>query len=303
MNKWLKRALIGAGAFTLIASTGFFIVSAQASGRLERRFETHHHQLTLPAEPDPAAVARGKHLVHARYGCAGCHGEDLSGGVMLDEAPIGKLLGPNLTRGKGSRVEGYDPEDWDRAVRHGVKKDGRPSLMPSEDFFQMSDEELTDIILYARSLPPINAESPPSQMGPVGKVLIVTGQFPLAAERQNPEQRHAPAPPAMSDTRAFGEHLTATCTGCHRPNLAGGPMPFGPPDWPAAANLTQHEQGFRDASFEDFDRALTQGIGKDGRKLQKPMSEVVAGTKNMLPSERQALWTYLRSLPPMKTGT
>ena len=113
---------------------------------------------------------------------------------------------------------------------------------------------------------------------------------------------HASRPPETADSSEFGEHLAATCTACHRGNLAGGPMPFGPPDWPKAANLTGHATGLRDWSYEDFERALTQGLSKDGRALREPMSGVVAGTKAMLPTERKALWTYLRSVAAHATN-
>jgi hypothetical protein len=50
------------------------------------------------------AIARGKHLVEARYVCVECHGADFGGGTMIDDPLIGRLLGPNLTTGQGSRT-------------------------------------------------------------------------------------------------------------------------------------------------------------------------------------------------------
>ena len=92
------------------------------------------------------ATARGKHLVEARYACLECHGADFAGGTMIDAPPIGKLLGRNLTQGKGSVTTKYTIADWDRIVRHGIKPDGTPAVMPSVDFFGMSDRELSDIL-------------------------------------------------------------------------------------------------------------------------------------------------------------
>src|SRR5262249_50288968 len=48
---------------------------------------------------DPAAVARGKHLVEALAACASadCHGPDLGGGKVIDVGPIGTFAAPNLT--------------------------------------------------------------------------------------------------------------------------------------------------------------------------------------------------------------
>lgn len=303
MNKWLKRGAIGLGGVVALALGLYGVVAAKASSRLSQKFETHRIDLPLPSASDAAAVERGRHLVEARYGCNACHGPNLGGGVMIDEPPIGRVLGPNLTYGKGGKISGYSMADWDRIVRHGVKPDGTPALMPSEDYFKMSDAELSDIVAFTLSLPPVEGEVAAPSLGPVGKVLLVVGKLPISAERQ-PKEAHAAAPPSTSDSVEFGAHLAATCVGCHRQDMSGGRMAFGPPDWPAAANLTPHASGLGGWSYEDFERALSEGVSKDGRKLREPMSHVVPGTKAMSVTERKALWTYLRSLKaaPMSEG-
>jgi mono/diheme cytochrome c family protein len=297
VNQWLKRIGIGVGGGVVVGLALFGAASAKASARLGRHYETHRVSLALPAPNDSAAIERGRHLVTARYGCAVCHGQNLGGGVMLDDPAIGSLLGPNITSGRGSRAANYGMVDWDRIVRHGVKPDGTPATMPSEDFFKMSDAELSDIVAYVRSVPAVDAEVAPPELGPVGKVLIALGKFPISAEHQ-PTAPHPTAPPPSADSAEFGAHLIATCTTCHGQNLAGGKMSFGPPDWPAAANLTQHPSGLGAWSYEDFDKALTLGVSKDGHKLRPPMTDVVQGTRAMDPTERKAIWTYLRSIAP-----
>lgn len=301
MNRLLKRIGVGLGGVVLLGLGAFGVASAKANARLAQHFDTHRSELSLPPAGDAEAIERGRHLVTARYGCAACHGANLAGGVMLEDPAIGSLRGPNLTLGRGSRTRSYGMVDWDCSVRHGVKPDGKPSVMPSEDFFQMSDAELSDIVAYARSLPPIDGSVPPPSFGPVGKVLLALGKLPLSAEHQ-PQGAHASAPPAVTDSVAFGQHLVATCVTCHRQNLAGGPMAFGPPSWPAAANLTPHASGLGGWSFDDFDQALTRGVSKDGRKLQPPMSEVVRGTQAMSPAERRAIWSYLQTVGAAATN-
>lgn len=301
MNKLLKR--FGLGAFGLVA-TGlalFGAASVKAGMRLGKHYDTHRIDLPLPTASDTAAIERGRHLVTARYGCAACHGQNLGGGVMIDDPAIGTVRGPNLTRGQGSRTAAFTMADWDRIVRHGVKPDGTPAVMPSEDFFKMSDAELSDIVAYVRAAAPVDAAVPPPSFGPVGKVLLALGKLPISAERQ-PQQPHPSTPPEATDSAAFGEHLVATCVACHGQNLTGGPMAFGPPDWPAAANLTPDPSGLGAWSYDDFERALTLGVSKDGRKLRPPMADVVLGTKAMNPTERKAIWTYLRSVTAASTS-
>jgi cytochrome c5 len=337
MLKFLKVLGVLLGALVVLFAVAFVVSSARASQRLSSKFETHRVELPVPfplsaseinalraeraaaasGEPDAdpladadlgahahaLAIARGKHLVEARYGCNACHGDNMGGGDMMNEPVIAVIRGPNITSGRGGVVAGYTASDWDRIVRHGVLRDGSQATMPSEDFFAMADHELSDIIAYIRSRPPVDNQVPPASFGPIGKVLLALGKYPLSAERvQDHKRAHLIEPPTAADTPEFGAHLSATCLGCHRANLAGGPMQFGPPDWPPAANLTAHASGLASWSFEDFDKSLTDGVSRDGRPLRDPMTHVIPGTRAMSLTERKAIWTYLQSLPALPTN-
>ncbi|MBI2372597.1 MAG: cytochrome c [Deltaproteobacteria bacterium] len=245
------------------------------------------------------AIERGRHLVEARYGCTVCHGGNFAGGTMVDDGAIGTIKGPNITTGKGGVTAKYTAADWDRIVRHGIKPDGTPALMPSEDFFRMSDRELSDVIAFVSSAKPVDAVVPAPTLGPIGKVLMATGKFPISAENHLDHKKpHVAEAPEPAETKEFGEHLAAICTGCHNANLAGGKMAFGPPDWPEAANLTQHETGLKGWTYEDFEKVLTTGVKKDGTKLRAPMSEMMPYAQKMTAIEKKALWVYLGSLAP-----
>ena len=119
------------GGLVLVALAGFALASMKASAKLSQHFESHRIDLPEPAAL-PEAIARGKHLVEARYGCNVCHGANFAGGVMIDDPAIGSIRGPNITPGKGGRVASYKIADWDRIVRHGIKPDGSPAVMPAE---------------------------------------------------------------------------------------------------------------------------------------------------------------------------
>lgn len=251
----------------------------------------------LGALANERAVARGAHLLKTFYACAECHGADFGGGVMVDDPAIGRLLGPNLTLGTGSRTLNYTAADWDRIVRHGVKPNGSSSPMPSVDFFSMSDRELSDVVSYIRSLPAVNKEVPAVTFGPVGKMLVATGKFSFSAD-VHPTGHvidHAPVPPAAVADAAFGKHLAQTCSGCHGPNLSGGPIVGGPPSWPPAANLTP--MGLVDWTFADFERALKEGVSKSGVAIREPMFSMQRFAQNMTDVELQALWAYISTLP------
>jgi mono/diheme cytochrome c family protein len=264
-----------------------------------------------PADPPPSpdfdaiararAAARGEHLVEARYACAICHGTNFGGGVMVDDAMIGNLEGPNLTTGRGSRTLAYTSADWDRIVRHGVKPDGSASPMPSRDYFAMSDRELSDIVTYIRSLPPVDREVPAPTYGPLGNVLIATGQFSISADVHPTDHviDHAVEPPAEVADAAFGRHLVLACAGCHRADFTGGPIAGGPPGWPPASNLTQ----LGSWTYDDFARALREAKRPDGSPLKPPMADMPAMAARMTETEIRAMWAFVRSLPPAPTGT
>jgi mono/diheme cytochrome c family protein len=255
------------------------------------------------AELDSLALERarasGDHLVHARYGCVECHGADLGGGVMVDDPMIGRILGPNITRGRGGRTADYAAADWDRIVRHGVRPDGTPAAMPSEDFGGMSDHELSDIVAYIRSLPTVDAHVAPVRLGPLGTVLLAVGKIRLSADMiQDHRKVHSTEPPPEGATVEFGAHLARTCSGCHRADFTGGPIPGGAPDWAPAANLTPHEDGLAGWTYDRFVSTLKTGERPDGTPLRAPMSGMVPYARRMTDVELRALWAYLRSLPP-----
>jgi cytochrome c553 len=204
--------------------------------------------------------------------------------------------------GAGSRTVQYTPADWDRMVRHGVKPDGRPAVMPSEDYFAMSDRELSDIVAYIRSLPPVDNTVAAPTFGPVGKMLLATGQFKLSADMHPSahEGTHAVLPPAEAPNAEFGKHLAQVCTGCHLQSLAGGPIVGGPPDWPPAANLTP--AGLVGWTYTDFERAMREGVRKDGTKLREPMALMPKYAKNMTDIEMQALWAYISTVPAVASA-
>lgn len=337
MSSW-KKAGLGTGAALVVggvvAGGALTWAKSTAAERLHRRFETHRVELPVPfplgadelealrAErraalaPDaPAdadalagvdlgalaterAITRGRHLAEARYGCADCHGKDFGGGTMIDAPAMGVLLGKNLTRGKGSAVADYTLADWDRLVRHGVKRDGTPTVMPAVDFFRMSDRELSDLITYLRALPPVDREVPEPVFGPVGYFLMATGKILLPAELLESHQApHAVEPPAEAPTATFGRHLAQTCVGCHGLELAGGPIPGGDPSWPPARNLTPHADGLAGWSYQDFVKAMRQGVRRDGTPMQAPMSFITEYGKKMRDVELEALWAHLQAAP------
>ena len=300
--KVLKVVGIGLAGLVLVGLGLYAWASFAASRKLSRKYATHTVDFVIPSparrQEAAEALERGRHLVGSRYGCAECHGASFGGGVMVDNGAIGSILGPNLTAGRGSVTGGYRAADWDRIVRHGLKRDGTPALMPSQDFRQMSDQELSDIVVFLRSQPAVDREVPPPRLGPLGKALVASGKFTLSADViSSHDTPHAELPPEAGLTIEFGRHVAATCMGCHRNDLGGGPIVGGDPSWPPASNLTPGPEGLGEWTFTQFAAALREGKRPDGTPVRPPMTNVTPYAQRMTQTEMQALWSYLRSVP------
>jgi mono/diheme cytochrome c family protein len=303
----------------LVAISVYLWASAASGRKLGRTVASHaaSFPVPFPLPPDEVkrlgldeagarrvaaerALERGRHLVEARYGCVECHGKDFAGGTMVDDPLIGRLLGPNLTTGTGSRTASFQPSDWDRIVRHGILHDGHPALMPSVDFQRMSDQELSDIVTYIRAQPSRDNAVPRPSLGPLGKVLVATGKFTLSADQIPPDTPHEVVPPSPAPTAEFGRHLAGVCMGCHGQDLAGGPIVGGDPSWPPARNLTPDANGLAGWTYPQFVTALRDSRRPNGDSLRVPMTFMAPYARRMTDVELQALWAYVESLPPRR---
>lgn len=251
----------------------------------------------LDALATERAVARGNALVHGRLPCGECHGLTGEGKLVADAQPVWTWYAPNIT--KGGKTKDYTPRDWDRIIRHGIKRDGSTATMPAVDFMSLSDQEVSDLALYFMNLPASDAVQPEVELGPLGKVLLGTGTLPLSAELIDHNKVNPVYPPEPALSLEFGAHVAATCAGCHRVGFNGGPIAQGPPDWPPSANLTQGG-ALTGYSEEDFIRVFREAKRPDGSAIAEPMASITK--MNISDLEIQSMFLFFQSLPPVPTG-
>ena len=288
MKRRLKRSALGVVAVIALGSVAVYALSEREAGA--DYSAVAGHPLILPAEA--SEIAEGGRLLEI-FHCTDCHGDDLGGGTMVDELLIGRLAASNLTSGEGGIGGTYDPTEWERAIRHGVRPDGRGLLlMPSEDYGELSNQDLGRMVAYLRSIPPVDRVLPTRRLGPMMRGFLVAGGFDFAPAFEQHAGPGVEAQPKAA-TADFGRYLSTTCKGCHGADLAGGEAfePGGPP----AANLTPHAvDGLGTWSLEDFDRALRTGVRPDGRELDPAMPW--ASFAHFDDLEVEAIWAYLRGL-------
>jgi mono/diheme cytochrome c family protein len=295
----LKILGIGIGALLLIAAAGVAGVYAWTGSQIAKKMPVPSHGFAAASGPD--AVTRGEHVARALVKCPDCHGQDFGGAMVIDDPAIGRVVAPNLTPGKGGATAGYTDADYERAVRHGIARDGRRLLiMPSSEYQHLSDEDLATLVAYLKALPAVDREFAPSSVGPVARGLFAAGQFPLFEYDWITHTDQVVASVPADTTEAYGRYIGSVgCAGCHGQGYGGGRIPGTPPDWPAPANLTP--TGIGHYSFADFDRVMRTGTRPDGSKLHALMP--IGATSRMTPTEMVAVHKFLRTLPPKEFGT
>ncbi|MBA2688379.1 MAG: c-type cytochrome [Gemmatimonadaceae bacterium] len=296
MIRWLKR--IGIGILTLVLLIVLAIGTAYAvvGRKLSKRYPTQVASVAVPT--DSASIAKGEHFATAVNKCIACHGDNLGGKKIDDDALMGRLYAPNLTSGNGGVAAGYTDADWVRGIRHGVGADGRPLIfMPSEHFYYMNDADLGAVIAYLKTVKPVDYVTPEPRLGPLGRVLHLAVGFPSIPVEVIPKGRTTRPATQPGATVEYGKYLTTIggCMGCHNPNLSGGGGGEGgvPP-----ANLTP--PGLKGWTEADFVKAMRTGVRPGGRVLSAAMPWPYVG--KLSDEELRATWLYLQSLPPKKMG-
>lgn len=296
--KILARVLVGLLALCAVAITAVYGMSAS---RMNTRVAVS--DASPMVQTDAASRARGEYLVRAIAKCVDCHGDDLGGATFIDAGPVGQFRGPNLTRGQGGLGAQLTDADLVRAIRHGVGREGRKLLfIPSEGWRDMSDDDVSAIVAYIRSLPAVDRATEASVVGPMGRVLYLAGELPLyEAEQIDHDGPYERTPPAAGPTADYGRYLATIggCHGCHGPTLSGGQVPGTPPEFKPASNITP--TGIGHWSEADFFRAMREGKRPDGSTIDPFMP--VKATKLMTDEDTRALWQFLMGVQRRDFGS
>lgn len=281
--KWTGIAVLG---LAIVLISGGIAASSIGSSKANKTYEVTESLLTT-VPSDSASLAYGEHLAKI-HGCASCHVDSFEGRVFVDAPPF-LITAPNLTSGKGGIGQSYGIQDWDRAIRYGVKPDGRAALiMPSKTLHNLSDTDTAMLIAYLRSIPPVDNELPEMELRPLGKILTAAGQFDVASEVHLTAERE-PAPPAGISVE-YGKYLSSmTCIYCHGDNMEGG-VALGP-DAPIPPSLIPSGKW----EYEMFEKAMRTGITPAGNEMDQEAMPWNA-FKHMTDEELQAIHLYLQSL-------
>ena len=298
MKKFLKWVGIVAGGLFGLAVLAVVVILAIGRIRFNETFDVAVRPVAIPA--DAAALARGEHLVTAVAHCGYCHGDDLAGGIVVDQPnAVGVIVAPNLTAGEGGIGDSYTTEDWVRALRHGIMPKGRSVfIMPSLLFTHLSEDDLAAMIAYLQAIPAVDNVLPETKPGLLAYALLGIGPLQAAqsARRIDHEAPFAVAPTA-GESADYGGYLAriSQCVACHGLELAGGQACQ---DCPIGPNLTPGGE-LRGWTRADFVTAMRTGLHPTGRELDEVMPWRYF--RHMTDTELAALWAYLQAQPARET--
>ncbi|WP_179401006.1 c-type cytochrome [Burkholderia guangdongensis] len=209
--------------------------------------------LAVPAVPAASAsdplVARGEYLARAGD-CIACHtsagGKPFAGGLKF-ATPIGGIYSTNITPDPDTGIGQWTLDDFDRALRSGMRKDGDTMYpaMPYPSYARLTGDDVKALYAYfMRGVAPVHQAN-----RRVDIVWPLSMRWPLAIWRK----LYAPAPKPF-DASAYPDAIVARgaylvqglghCGACHTPRAP-----------------TMQERALTDADGPDY---LAGGAAVDG---------------------------------------
>lgn len=268
------------------------------------------------ATPNAAELARGKYVFGATGGC-GCHTEkdkkpQHAGGRRYD-GPFGTVYSTNITPDRQTGVGAWTDEQIIAAIRLGRRPNGERLLPvhPFTVFNGMAEGDLKALVVYLRSLPPVNRANQPKRISvPLFESVFLPAWLAAFAARETPP----PSAPTSGVPR--GEYLVravAHCGECHTPRgltmavdssrfLAGTSKG---PENAVVPNITpDKDTGIGNWKVEEIVEYLGTGNKPDGDVAGGLMDEVILGTtagyKDLTKGDLTAIAQYLKTIPPIR---
>jgi mono/diheme cytochrome c family protein len=258
-------------------------------------------------------VERGDYLVNAVMACDGCHTPRTAAGFVMEKRFSGgsqvwdeaayTVRGPNITPDRETGIGSWKDADLKRALVEGVRPSGVPLVpqMPFPFYRILTPRDADALVAYIRAAAPVRHEVPP----PVYKAAV---QAPVIPGAEGPISEEALKDPVK---RGFYLATLAHCMECHarRPDGVqdykgwwgrGGHEMKGPFGSVTVRNITSHkEKGIGAWSDAEIKRALTEGVGRDGRHFKQPMARQIYFSK-MKDDDLNAIVAWVRTIPPQE---
>ena len=277
---------------------GLLLCTAFAVGKL-------HAQPKV--EPTAEDIARGKALTEAGD-CASCHTADparpFAGGKRID-TPFGGIYSPNLTPERETGLGAWSDDDFYRALRFGVARDGSRyyPAFPYPNFTRLTRQDIFAIRAYLATLAPVRSEPrAPELRFPFNYRFVMRGWnwlFFKPGILMPDQQKNA----EWNRGRYLVEGV-AHCGACHTPknmfgaDRRGRAFGGGRVAGMFAPRLDAAERsGLKSWSVEDITEYLQSGRNAKSHAGELMSEVVVNSTSKMSDADVRAIAVYLKDLP------
>jgi mono/diheme cytochrome c family protein len=313
MKKVSKLIGVLIALFALVALAGY--------GYVETTYDRVYPDTPLPnikASTDPEVIKQGEYVANAVAHCSACHGpaeaaaerklgprHDLRGGFVMKAGPFGQFVPANITPDPETGIGKLSDGQIARVIRHGIDRRDRFSAFMSLAVGDMSDEDLTAVVSYLRSVPPVKSQTAATQWGIIAKAL--SGSFG--------PKRGGGIPHVASGTVSVGrgEYLAkgpALCGGCHSGlDVMDGFKPVGVPF--AGANEADPDPFDKTAEFvapnltPDPKTGIMANWSEEQFLARFRAGRTFQGSKmpwenfaQMTDEDLRSIYRFLRTLPP-----
>ena len=252
MKKFLKwTGFVAGGLVGIVVMFAAYCYFASEHALARKYTAQPMPALALPT--DAASLAEGERLAHLG-GCFACHGKKLEGNVPVDIPNVVHFFAPNITK----IAPTYSDAELVTLMRQGIKRDGTSAFfMPSEMFRHLRDEDLARILAWVRTLPVAEGPDDHTEVRPLGRLIVATGQFKTAAAEiaaTGPDRWTTD----FNEPFSRGRYLVMSfCSECHGQDLKGVEAAHSPP-------LTV-AKGY---SLEQFTKFMKDGVALGNRQLE-----------------------------------
>jgi len=254
-------------------------------------------------------LARGEYLTKAAD-CIACHTvadshKPFAGGVAF-KLPMGTIYSTNITADPTTGIGGWSDDEFVRAVREGVRKDGQHlyPAFPYTSYTQLARSDVLAIKAYLMSLPAIKQGRRRNALGFPFNQRWAMGFWNAAFFKS---QRFA-ADPSKSAQWNSGAYLATAlghCGECHTPRNVGFGLEHGKElagaelqGWRAYDITSDPKYGIGSWSVGEIAQYLKTGHVDGHASAAGPMGEAVENSLQYLDAaDLAALVDYLRSVP------
>ena len=256
---------------------------------------------------------KGEYLARAGD-CVACHsvkgGRAFAGGLKMG-TPMGAIYSTNITPDPETGIGNYSLQDFDRAVRSGVAKDGHHlyPAMPYPSYAKITDDDLK--ALYTFFMKDVPAVKQPNKQNEIPWYL--SPRWPLALWNVvfAPKTGYAPRTDrdAQWNRGAYLIEGLAHCGACHTPRgfaiqekalddsgaayLQGAELDA----WSAPNLRGDLRTGLGSWSVEDLQAFLKTGHNDRGVAFGSMLDVVNNSTPYLTDDDTRAMAVFLKSLP------